>query len=112
MVVVTADPATIASKYLHTIGTNLENPIDRIEQLQKEIDARLQPIIDQIEASIDEYNNYVNYYEDLFSGEYNVDVGGLKEEVINPDTGKPLKPGESNDHYVYHNADMDLKDNL
>lgn len=112
VVVVTADPATIASKYLHTIGTNLENPIDRMEQLQKEIDARLQPIIDQIEASIDEYNNYVNYYEDLFSGEYNVDVGGLKEEVINPDTGKPLKPGESNDHYVYHNADMDLKDNF
>ena len=112
VVVVTADPATIASKYLHTIGTNLENPIDRMEQLQKEIDARLQPIIDQIEASIDEYNNYVNYYEDLFSGEYNVDVGGLKEEVINPDTGKPLKPGESNGHYVYHNADMDLKDNF
>lgn len=112
VVVVTADPATIASKYLHTIGTNLENPIDRMEQLQKEIDSRLQPIIDQIEASIDEYNNYVNYYEDLFSGEYNVDVGGLKEEVINPDTGKPLKPGESNDHYVYHNADMDLKDNF
>lgn len=111
VVTVTADPATIASKYLHTIGTNYENPADRMQQLQQEIDARLQPIIDEIKRNIKEYNSYANYYEDVFSGEFDVDVGGLKEEVINPDTGKKLKPGERNEHYIYHNADMDLQDN-
>lgn len=55
VVTVTADPATIASKYLHTIGTNYENPVDRMQQLQQEIDARLQPIIDEINRNIKEY---------------------------------------------------------
>lgn len=102
-VMLQANPAVIASKYKHVIGTELPNYADRLEYVKAEINSRIGDIVEELKAGVKEYRIYGEFWTDNETGEV-IDVGDLVgKEELEFDAGM-----SGNTYRTKHTADIDV----
>lgn len=102
-VMLQANPAVIASKYKHVIGTELPNYADRLKYVKAEINSRIGDIVEELKAGVKEYRTYGEFWTDNETGEV-IDVGDLVgKEELEFDAGM-----SGNTYRTKHTADTDV----